>query len=255
MREISFYGSEDCSDTSKIKTIPTKAFDSGNVFGQPGNSTFFYSPSKAFDNTIDSWGGRSDDRGYFWIGMTFQSDVNVRCVALEQDSLANVVYIQTRQAGDKAWRNVWIAKNLSAKNFIPFTNPPTAQPSSQPTVNPTSIRTNHPVTFSPTSSPIRSPLTLPQTSNPTRRPVSIPPTSNPISRPVSLPSPINLDAPVVNPPSSSNISCKQRCRRLFFIFRRAFQMHKITQIGCIEKCFGTVQSGTSKGYVCGKCPS
>ena len=103
---IQFYPNTDCTGTP---------LSGGNYLssGNGGDSTT-WGPQNAFLDNDLSWGGRADGSGNFYIGMTFSSNYEVGCVALDQRAeteMATVVYVQ-RLTGN-GWENVYIGSNLS----------------------------------------------------------------------------------------------------------------------------------------------
>ncbi|GFH62026.1 hypothetical protein CTEN210_18502 [Chaetoceros tenuissimus] len=108
---IQFYPNTDCTGTPL----------SGGIYlssGIGGDSTT-WGPQNAFLSNGLSWGGRADGSGDFYIGMTFSSNYEVGCVALDQRAetqKATVVYVQ-RLTGS-GWENVYIGSNLSLTDTI-----------------------------------------------------------------------------------------------------------------------------------------
>ncbi|GFH62024.1 hypothetical protein CTEN210_18500 [Chaetoceros tenuissimus] len=98
---IQFFPNTDCSGT---------ALSGGNYLssGIGGDSTT-WGPQNAFLNNGLSWGGRADGSGDFYIGMTFSSNYEVGCVALDQRA-------ETQKATnliDSAYENI----NVSGSNY------------------------------------------------------------------------------------------------------------------------------------------
>jgi hypothetical protein len=130
IKHIKFYSSSTCSGTP-IDNDGT-AFDSGNAGGGWG-------PQNAFQ-TSNAWGGRSDANDHFYVGMTFNSPREVRCVEILTlgDKSATEVRIQAYNSTTESWENAFIAKNFDsssgATNTIPLqaTESPTSSPTSPP---------------------------------------------------------------------------------------------------------------------------
>lgn len=114
VNEIRFHSFLDCSPESLVDTSMGTAIDSANA----GEG---YTPENAF-GLDGSWGGRSDDKGVFWLGMDFGSVVTVKCLIVDQPTDVGAVEltVQARQAGSAAWRNVWVVSDLvGGENELP----------------------------------------------------------------------------------------------------------------------------------------
>ena len=90
VQELEFYKNLDC--TTKISTNTGIPIDSGNA-GQGweadnafGEGAWAHMP----------WGGRQDQNGVFWIGMSFQEVVTVKCIRIQNmnSKAANEIQIQ-----------------------------------------------------------------------------------------------------------------------------------------------------------------
>merc|ERR1712176_992605 len=151
----------DCTGTNFVEGV-TDGIDSGNVNG--------YKNKKAFNgNPNICWRGLEDNDEAFWIGKTFDTSIEVKCISF-LDSDSNGVTEMKVQAlnSNGIWINVAEGENLTPgqEQTIEIASPttPTSSPTtSSPTTS--SPTTSSPTTFSPTTS---SPTTSsPTTSSPT----------------------------------------------------------------------------------------
>jgi hypothetical protein len=151
IKEIKFYSSLLCSGSPIVND--GTAFDSGNA-----NSS--WGPGNAFQSS-GTWGGRPDANDHFYVGMTFSSIKEVRCVEIvtSGDKSATEVRIQAYNSTNDTWENAFIAKNLDstsgATNTIPLqeiespsgspstSNAPSDRPSSSPTLSPACPNPDH----------------------------------------------------------------------------------------------------------------
>jgi len=106
VQELEFYENLDC--TTKISTNTGMPIDSGNA--GPG-----WTANNAFGG--GTWGGRQDQNGVFWIGMSFQEVVTVKCIRIQNidgysDKAANEIQIQASNTNVNEWETVWIARGL-----------------------------------------------------------------------------------------------------------------------------------------------
>jgi len=108
INELDFYSETSCDENSKV--IPNGiAIDSGNA----GRG---WGPEKAFDNS-GSWGGRSDDKDEFWLGMVFDEMTTVKCMGVIQSSTSHFATEWTVQANVKgSWQEVWVKKDIGPSN-------------------------------------------------------------------------------------------------------------------------------------------
>jgi hypothetical protein len=143
IKEIKLYSSATCSGTPIVND--GTAFDSGNAGGGWG-------PENAFKSG-GTWGGRKDEYGHFYVGMTFSSSKEVRCVEIRTsgDKSATEVRIQAYNSASDTWENAFIAKTFDssadATNIIPLQE--TASPSSLPSSFPSSAPSAPPVPLCP----------------------------------------------------------------------------------------------------------
>ena len=137
--ELEFYEDADCNGDNVDPNLGTPV-DSGNAGSGWG-------PGNAFGNWW-IWGGRKDADGTFWLGLTFDQDIIVRCAkfinANWDDSAVTEVRIQAYIEAEDRWKNAGIVDNLNtaaaAVNVLPFgkaTLEPSASPSSSPSSSPT----------------------------------------------------------------------------------------------------------------------
>eukprot|EP00554_Chaetoceros_debilis_P015018 CAMPEP_0194124892 /NCGR_PEP_ID=MMETSP0150-20130528/59178_1 /TAXON_ID=122233 /ORGANISM="Chaetoceros debilis, Strain MM31A-1" /LENGTH=781 /DNA_ID=CAMNT_0038818677 /DNA_START=59 /DNA_END=2400 /DNA_ORIENTATION=- len=134
---ITFFKSSDCSEDSAIPNNGTP-IDSANA----GAS---FVPDFAFKSN-HFWGGRYVN-DYFYVGMSFSDSKKIQCIQMLNGGLHNVreLTVQAFDEADSAWKDVYIAKNLSQAAFGVnrmqlYSSPvvPTPSPSSSPTSSPTS---------------------------------------------------------------------------------------------------------------------
>merc|ERR1711865_230332 len=184
---ITFFKSSDCSEDSAIPNNGTP-IDSANA----GAS---FVPDFAFKSN-HFWGGRYVN-DYFYVGMSFSDSKKIQCIQMINGGLHNVreLTVQAFDEADSAWKDVYIAKNLSQAAFGVnrmqlYSSPvvPTPSPSSSPTSSPTS-----PVTSSsaaPSAALTASPSAAPSaalTASPVNSP-SAAPTASPVNSQSAAPS-------------------------------------------------------------------
>merc|ERR1712086_516813 len=106
---ITFFKSSDCSEDSAIPNNGTP-IDSAHA----GPS---FVPDFAF-KLNHFWGGRSEN-DYFYVGMSFSDSKKIQCIQMINGGLHNVreLTVQAFDEADSAWKDVYIAKNLSQAAF------------------------------------------------------------------------------------------------------------------------------------------
>jgi len=156
--DLKFYSDIECTGNYFNNGTP---IDSGNAGGG-------WSAANAFDNNIFSrWGGRSDEDDLFWLGMSFQDSILVKCVSFldHENNGVTQLRVQAWESSINSWQNVQIARNLQAgqRTIIPLEYTPTSSPSVARTLAPTGAPTF------PTSTPTIPPTlpTLAPTPSPT----------------------------------------------------------------------------------------
>jgi len=190
--ELEFYEDADCNG-DHIDTSLGNPVDSGNA----GNG---WGPGNAFGG--GTWGGRKDEDDVFYVGLTFNQDITVRCVkhynANWGDRGVTEVRIQAYFQEDDIWKNAWIEGNLDTSaggvntirivSTLPPTGEPTQTLTSPPTGTPTQTLTSPPtgtptqtLTSPPTGTPTQT-LTSPPTGTPTQT-LTSPPTGTPTQTP------------------------------------------------------------------------
>jgi len=134
-----------------------------------GNAGLGHGPEFAFNGILNGnvvWGGREDEDNQFWLGLTFNQNITVRCVKLynsnEINRGASRVRIQALNHLDD-WTDVTIPYDLDSSegsiNIMPLystTLSPTGGPTGTPTVIPSVSPTNAPtgsLTVIPSSPP------------------------------------------------------------------------------------------------------
>lgn len=145
IQEINLYSSTDCSG-APIDLSSGTAFSSGSA-----GDELSWGPGNAFGDNNKIWGGRADDRGLLFVGVSLSEDVTVKCMKINHNADRHVsdFWVQARSNG--IWENVWVAKHLShGENVIRFetsfvvpTRAPTERP---PTPTPTNLRPSPPTT-------------------------------------------------------------------------------------------------------------
>jgi len=106
--ELDFYSEATCDENSKVISNGS-AIDSGNAGGG-------WSPENAFDES-GSWGGRTDDKGKFWLGMVFDEMTTIKCMELIQPSSYHYATEWTVQAEIRGnWQTVWVEKDIVQPN-------------------------------------------------------------------------------------------------------------------------------------------
>merc|ERR1719506_860173 len=109
---LEFYTESDCTEDSFIDPSTGTAIESGSVYNDP---TGDWSAYNMFNNG-GLWGGRTDENGDFYIGLTFSEDKDVKCIKMTQPSegaIANEITIQSRATEDSAWSDVTFASDLT----------------------------------------------------------------------------------------------------------------------------------------------
>ena len=126
---IWFHSSADCSDESRI---PYPYDATAFVSGSAGDH---YGPEGAFGDRAGHWGGRYEESSKnFWIGMSFPTKVDVRCVTFDNSNsnIATKVRLESKPTGASSWQVVAVGENLvQGKNVVraessdPLSLPPT----------------------------------------------------------------------------------------------------------------------------------
>ena len=162
--ELEFYAADDCRLASKISLSGGEAFSSNPVMSDA---------AKAFNNDA-IWRGIMDYRDLFYLGITLNRTVTVKCIIYKQQSLmVKELRVQAKNKGEENWKNVWISRNIpNFTTVIPFVVVSTKAPMFAPTIT-------------QTLEPIRTPNTLPISMPSMNAPISQ--TSEPIRTPNESP--------------------------------------------------------------------
>merc|ERR1711971_1471416 len=168
--EIEFYDTIDCSG----EIIPNS-----DEYSVSGSANSYYGPHQAFGGD-GLWGGRRDSDDLFYIGMMYDSEVQLKCVKLfisDSNKWTSEVRIQAYNESENSWENAWIEKNLnstetvnvipllyspSSRTFMPSSRPsfmPSSRPSFMPSLRPSFIPSFRPsvvTSLHPSSSPMSS---------------------------------------------------------------------------------------------------
>ena len=140
--ELKLFDNLECSG-SPVDTSQGTPIDSAHAGGG-------WVPGNAFDNSNwSAWGGRPDSNDNFWLGIEFNSKVEVRCIKLYQGTPAYSDKIRIQAKDDEGiWQDAWIEElgppaEDGDVSIIPINyNPPTSAPTKKPTKAPTPVSVN-----------------------------------------------------------------------------------------------------------------
>jgi len=144
VEEIEFFANTECS-----------GFPIDNS-GEPidsGNAGSGYDAAQAFGGG-GFWGGRGDRSDLFWIGMMYDTGIQVQCVKLHnagEDRSTSELRVQAYNEVNGAWENVWIEGNLDGAldvNIISLDYQSTGSPTESPNNAPAGTPTKAPIVAS-----------------------------------------------------------------------------------------------------------